>query len=87
MKIWKVLQLLHISYCHIGTVNFPLPFILQDEVVEDLPVQIPVLKPDPDKANPKIGISLLAFSADNKYLATKNGESQWNVSGRFFFYS
>lgn len=42
------------------------------EVVEDLPVQIPVLKPDPDKANPKIGISLLAFSADNKYLATKN---------------
>lgn len=42
------------------------------EVVESLPVQVPVLKPDPDKANPKIGISLLAFSCDNKYLATKN---------------
>ncbi|XP_034027428.1 WD repeat-containing protein WRAP73-like [Thalassophryne amazonica] len=36
------------------------------------PVQIPVVKPDPDRANPKIGVSCLAFSADSRYLATKN---------------
>lgn len=38
------------------------------------PVQIPVSKPDPDRANPKIGVSALAFSSDSRYLATKNGE-------------
>ncbi|PIK58350.1 putative WD repeat-containing protein WRAP73 [Apostichopus japonicus] len=42
------------------------------DVLEACPIEVPVLKPDPDKANPKIGISLLAFSSDNKYLATKN---------------
>ncbi|XP_030278015.1 WD repeat-containing protein WRAP73 [Sparus aurata] len=36
------------------------------------PVQIPVVKPDPDRANPKIGVSTLAFSSDSRYLATKN---------------
>uniref|UniRef100_A0A669CB34 WD repeat containing, antisense to TP73 n=1 Tax=Oreochromis niloticus TaxID=8128 RepID=A0A669CB34_ORENI len=41
-----------------------------------LPVQIPVVKPDPDRANPKIGVSVLAFSSDNHYLATKNGGFQ-----------
>ncbi|XP_006785828.1 WD repeat-containing protein WRAP73 [Neolamprologus brichardi] len=37
-----------------------------------LPFQIPVVKPDPDRANPKIGVSVLAFSSNNHYLATKN---------------
>ncbi|XP_015233283.1 PREDICTED: WD repeat-containing protein WRAP73 [Cyprinodon variegatus] len=37
-----------------------------------LPVQIPAVKPDPDRANPKIGVSVLAFSSDSRYLATKN---------------
>ncbi|XP_070766775.1 WD repeat-containing protein WRAP73 [Enoplosus armatus] len=37
-----------------------------------LPVQIPVVKPDPDRANPKIGVSTLTFSSDSRYLATKN---------------
>ncbi|KAG7227022.1 hypothetical protein INR49_022369 [Caranx melampygus] len=37
-----------------------------------LPVQIPVVKPDPDRANPKIGVSTLAFSSDGRFLATKN---------------
>lgn len=39
------------------------------------PVQIPVVKPDPDRANPKIGVSTLAFSSDSRYLATKNGNT------------
>uniref|UniRef100_A0A8C2WNL5 WD repeat containing, antisense to TP73 n=1 Tax=Cyclopterus lumpus TaxID=8103 RepID=A0A8C2WNL5_CYCLU len=50
------------------------------------PVQIPVVKPDPDRANPKIGVSSLAFSSDSRYLATKNGGFQvqslnWHRSG------
>lgn len=40
-----------------------------------LPVQFPVVKPDPDRANPKIGVSTLAFSFDSRYLATKNGNT------------
>ncbi|XP_057682364.1 WD repeat-containing protein WRAP73 isoform X2 [Corythoichthys intestinalis] len=36
------------------------------------PVQVPVVRPDPDRANPKIGVSILAFSSDSRYLATKN---------------
>lgn len=41
--------------------------------ISPLPVQIPVVKPDPERANPKIGVSALAFSSDSRYLATKNG--------------
>lgn len=37
-----------------------------------LPVHIPTAEPDPDRANPLIGVSALAFSADSRYLATKN---------------
>ncbi|KAJ8016408.1 hypothetical protein DPEC_G00006910 [Dallia pectoralis] len=37
-----------------------------------LPAQLPVIKPDLDRANPKIGVSSMAFSSDNRYLATKN---------------
>ncbi|KAF6735514.1 WD repeat-containing protein WRAP73 [Oryzias melastigma] len=40
--------------------------------ISPLPVQIPVVKPDPDRANPKIGVSALAFSSDSRYVATKN---------------
>ncbi|XP_060787460.1 WD repeat-containing protein WRAP73 isoform X3 [Neoarius graeffei] len=40
--------------------------------IAQLPVHVSVVKPDPDRANPKIGISAVAFSADNHYLATKN---------------
>lgn len=48
-------------------------YFITDEIIE-LPTQVPVIKPDLDRANPKIGISAMAFSADNRYLATKNGE-------------
>ncbi|XP_056102777.1 WD repeat-containing protein WRAP73 [Rhinichthys klamathensis goyatoka] len=40
--------------------------------ITQLPTQVLVIKPDPDRANPKIGVSAMAFSADNRYLATKN---------------
>lgn len=40
--------------------------------VSPAPVQVPVIKPDPERANPKIGIATMAFSSDNRYLATKN---------------
>uniref|UniRef100_A0A8C8MCE6 WD repeat containing, antisense to TP73 n=1 Tax=Oncorhynchus tshawytscha TaxID=74940 RepID=A0A8C8MCE6_ONCTS len=33
---------------------------------------VPVVKPDLDRANPKVGVSSMAFSSDNRYLATKN---------------
>ncbi|XP_035697911.1 WD repeat-containing protein WRAP73-like isoform X1 [Branchiostoma floridae] len=42
------------------------------EVVSERPAQIPVIKADPEKANPKIGVSLAVFSPDSKYLATRN---------------
>lgn len=48
--------------------------LLPPDEICPLPVQIPVVKPDPDRANPKIGVSSLAFSSDSRYLATKNGK-------------
>ena len=48
-------------------------FILLDEV-QPVPVQVPYVKPDPERANPKIGVGQVAFSRDNRYLATKNGK-------------
>ena len=44
-----------------------------DEVVEGS-VQIPVVKPDTNKANPKIGVSAVCFSANSRYMYTRNGK-------------
>ncbi|XP_075695518.1 WD repeat-containing protein WRAP73 [Rhinoderma darwinii] len=41
------------------------------ELVE-VPVSLRTIKPDTDRANPELGIGMLAFSPDNRYLATKN---------------
>ena len=41
--------------------------------MQPVPVQVSYVKPDPEKANPKIGVGQVAFSRDNRYLATKNG--------------
>ena len=35
-------------------------------------IQIPVTKPDPSKANPRIGIGTVAFSSDSRYVVSKN---------------
>jgi len=53
--------------------------------VQPVPVQVPYVKPDPEKANPKIGVGQVAFSRDNRYLATKNDSMPnavwlWEVS-------
>ncbi|XP_069120373.1 WD repeat-containing protein WRAP73-like [Argopecten irradians] len=40
--------------------------------VEDFPVKIPVVKPDPSKANPRLGVGSVAFSCDCRYMYTKN---------------
>ncbi|XP_073417808.1 WD repeat-containing protein WRAP73 isoform X1 [Dendrobates tinctorius] len=38
----------------------------------EVPVTLRTIKPDTDRANPELGIGMLAFSPDNRYLATKN---------------
>lgn len=53
--------------------NSRLLWLPPPDEISPLPVQIPVVKPDPERANPKIGVSALAFSSDSRYLATKNG--------------
>ena len=40
--------------------------------VQSYPVKIPVVKPDINKANPKRGVGILSFSADCKYMCTRN---------------
>ena len=47
--------------------------IILDEV-QPVPLQVPTIKPDPEKPNPKLGVGQVAFSKDNRYLATKNGK-------------
>ncbi|KAK3701374.1 hypothetical protein QZH41_008742, partial [Actinostola sp. cb2023] len=40
--------------------------------IEQVPVQVPVIKLDPEKHNPRLGIGFVSFSNDNKYMATIN---------------
>lgn len=37
-----------------------------------VPVSLQTLKPVADRANPRVGVGMLAFSADNCFLATRN---------------
>jgi len=55
--------------------------------VQPVPVQVPYVKPDPEKANPKIGVGQVAFSRDNRYLATKNGKYSGANSGYHGFWA
>lgn len=36
------------------------------------PVTIPSVKPDPEKPNPKLGVGVVVFSPDSRYVATRN---------------
>ena len=40
----------------------------------EVPVQVPSIKADPEKANPKIGVGMISFSNDSRYMATRNGK-------------
>ncbi|XP_007943715.1 WD repeat-containing protein WRAP73 [Orycteropus afer afer] len=40
--------------------------------IASLPVSLQTLKPVTDRANPRIGVGMLAFSSDNYFLATRN---------------
>ena len=46
-------------------------------------IKVPITKPDINKANPKIGVGLVAFSCDCKYMYTRNGRYK---SHDFFFH-
>ncbi|KAI0238144.1 WD repeat-containing protein WRAP73 [Lamellibrachia satsuma] len=53
------------------------------EVVEGT-VPVPTVQPEPNKANPKLGIGSMAFSVDSRYLYSKNDNMPtavwiWNV--------
>lgn len=39
---------------------------------QDPPITLQVVKPDPDKPNPSIGIGVVLFSPDSRYLVTRN---------------
>ncbi|PKU35252.1 wd repeat-containing protein hypothetical protein [Limosa lapponica baueri] len=54
--------------------------------IAQVPVSLQYVKPVTDRANPKMGIGMLAFSPDNCFLATKNGDFpivslSWSSSG------
>ncbi|KAJ3217298.1 WD repeat-containing protein wrap73 [Clydaea vesicula] len=43
--------------------------------VEKFPFKIPILKLIPEKPNPKMGVGLLEFNCDGRYLVSRNGNS------------
>ena len=53
-------------------------------------IQTPVVKPDLNKANPKLGVGTVNFSANCRYMYSKNGKSFWaclytfNVSCNYY---
>lgn len=47
--------------------------------IVNLPATLRCIKPDTDRANPEIGVGILAFSADNRYLASKNDNMPYSV--------
>lgn len=52
--------------------------------VQEVPFQVPGIRPDPEKPNPKLGVGTMIFSQDNSYIATKNDNNPnvvwiWNM--------
>jgi hypothetical protein len=50
-----------------------LNFSFPDEIFTGT-MQIAGIKPDFDKPNPKVGVSCIQFSSDNRYMFTRNGK-------------
>jgi len=49
-----------------------LHFAVSDEIVTGS-IQTPVVKPDLNKANPKLGVGVVNFSANCRYMYSENG--------------
>jgi hypothetical protein len=47
--------------------------VLKDEIFSGS-MQIAAIKPDLDKPNPRVGVSCIEFSYDNRYMFTRNGK-------------
>ena len=56
-----------------GITSYSVQRVIADEIVSGN-VQIPAIKPDLSKANPKLGISVASFSSNCRYMFTKNGK-------------
>ena len=54
-------------------VSFVMTLYTVDQI-EKGPIQVPTVKLDPEKHNPKLGVGHVSFSNDNKYMATRNGK-------------
>eukprot|EP00696_Hemimastix_kukwesjijk_P004594 gnl/Hemi2/15891_TR5251_c0_g1_i1.p2 gnl/Hemi2/15891_TR5251_c0_g1~~gnl/Hemi2/15891_TR5251_c0_g1_i1.p2 ORF type:complete len:446 (-),score=122.24 gnl/Hemi2/15891_TR5251_c0_g1_i1:1365-2702(-) len=59
--------------------DVPLPVAAQLEgtvktryMLDETPVSVRVVRPDPEKPNPKLGVGLAEWSADTRYLLTRN---------------
>jgi len=48
-------------------------YLLLDEICKDEVIHLTDVKPDPKKANPKVGPSQVAFSPDNRFVFSRNG--------------
>lgn len=60
-------------FVHSGLLSKVLLFPIPDDISQ-VPVSFQYIKPVADRANPKMGIGMLAFSPDNCFLATRNGK-------------
>ena len=60
------------SYCINKIINSINLSIFLD-TLQDKPVSLPIIRPDPEKANPKLGVGTVLFSHDNIYMSTRNG--------------
>nr|XP_011765506.1 WD repeat-containing protein WRAP73 isoform X2 [Macaca nemestrina] len=61
-----------LSFPPLGAGAGPLPSSESKYEIASVPVSLQTLKPVTDRANPKIGIGMLAFSPDSYFLATRN---------------
>uniref|UniRef100_A0A8C9QQQ3 WD repeat containing, antisense to TP73 n=1 Tax=Spermophilus dauricus TaxID=99837 RepID=A0A8C9QQQ3_SPEDA len=76
----------------LGRLSFPPPLPLAVPLsaseskyeIASMPVSLQTLKPATDRANPRMGVGMLAFSADSYFLATRNDNVPntvwvWNI--------
>ncbi|XP_074233715.1 WD repeat-containing protein WRAP73 isoform X3 [Camelus bactrianus] len=76
----------HLAFLPPRAVAGPLSSPESKYEIAEVPVSLQTLKPAADRANPRIGVGALAFSPDNYFLATRNGDFQvlslcWHLSG------